>query len=482
MSSNNESRSDRDWSLTRRLALIFALANGLVLLAYTVVLGVEVMDILRDDLRQFMEHELSELGQEVLKTDGTQAGVQSAVDHVALVSGEVDCALRVRRSDGTLLAEGGSPHLLARATEPIPLDGSWRSRLLRDRIALRAKRIPDSEFVTEIIVDGDETVERMLELLGTGIIVFLAAAAVTGVVGWVTAHRGLRSLRDVVSQASDIRTPTAARPIRLDGAPREVREVGVALNAMLDRIQETLETMRAFTAGLAHELRSPLQNLIGETEVTLLSARSSDEYRALLRSNLEDLYDLTDAVDNLVTYCRTAEPTRPDIEVERFSLADEAELRLARERRVAERKGVDVTYASSGDCTLEADRESVLRVLRNLVGNAIIWTPAERSVQVRVEGVDGAVRIVVDDEGPGVSPELGDRIFEPFVTGQTRRGKRGGYGLGLAICRAILEDHGGTLAYQRSELGGARFVATFPRRPAGAAVAPSAREPVSVRS
>jgi len=462
MSSKTADRGVDGWSLTKRMAVIFALANGLVLIAYTLVLANEVIGILRSDVRSFMDHELTELALEISETDGSVESIQACVDDVAQPTGEPDCGLRVRDPDGTVIVTGGKQHLLALVPEPVPDRVSWRRRLLPEGIAIQARTLGERRI--EIVVDAHDTVELIFQFWETALVVFLVAAVVTGLAGWFAAHRGLRSLREVVTQAGGIRSAVDVSPIVLDGAPREVREVGNALNAMLARLQATLDQMRTFTAGLAHELRSPLQNLIGETEVTLMSMRSPEEYRSVLRSNLEDLYDLTDAVDNLVTFCRTAEPAHADIETEHFDLAREAALRLEREQRVAERKGVRLEFASSGDTTLEADRESCLRVLRNLVANAIIWTPAGATVRVRIDGEDDAVVIVVEDEGPGVSPELGDRIFEPFVTGQNRVGKRGGYGLGLAICRSVAGDHGGTLRHEPLPGGGARFVATFPRR------------------
>ena len=449
------------WSLTRRMALTFAIANGLVLVVYTLVLASEVMGILRSDVKSFMDHELTELSIDISETDGSLAAIKACVEDVAQPTGEPDCGLRVRDAAGNILAEGGVRALLDLVPDVIPENVSWRSRLLSDSIAVKSLALGEQHV--EIVVDASEPVARIYEFWETAVVMFLAAAALTGFTGWLTASRGLRSLRHVVSQAGGIRSPTDVAPIVLEGAPREVRDVGNALNAMLVRLQSTLEQMRAFTAGLAHELRSPLQNLIGETEVTLLSMRSPEEYRGVLRSNLEDLYDLTDAVDNLVTFCRTSEPVRADLETEAFDLAREAELRLEREHRIADRKGVTLDFVAVGDTALEADRESVLRVLRNLVANAIIWTPESRRVLVTVEGRADEVRIVVEDEGPGVSADLGDRIFEPFVTGQAQEGKRGGYGLGLAICRSVVTDHRGTLVHQPTADGGAKFVASFPR-------------------
>ena len=110
-----------------------------------------------------------------------------------------------------------------------------------------------------------------------------------------------------------------------------------------------------------------------------------------------------------------------------------------------------------------ADREACLRVLRNLVGNALHWSPPDSTVTVAIESEPSLVRVRVEDQGPGVPESLGQRAFEPFVTGRNRRETRGGYGLGLAICRSIVDDHTGTLRYENRMEGGARFIAEFPR-------------------
>ncbi len=102
-------------------------------------------------------------------------------------------------------------------------------------------------------------------------------------------------------------------------------------------------------------------------------------------------------------------------------------------------------------------------MLRNLVGNALAWSPAGAAVDVRVEGAPAAVRLVVEDRGPGIPAELAERIFEPFVSGRARRGERGGYGLGLTICRTAVRAHGGRIWHEPREGGGTRFVAEFPR-------------------
>jgi signal transduction histidine kinase len=203
---------------------------------------------------------------------------------------------------------------------------------------------------------------------------------------------------------------------------------------------------------------------VGATVVALLARREADAYRRVLESNLDELRELGDAVDNLMTICapRGADSGRP--ESEEFDVESEARMRLERERTRAERLGVQLELRSRGDTHLEGDREGVLRALRNLAANAIDWSERGGRVEVAIEGSDSTVAITVDDSGPGVAPELRERIFDPFYRGPAARGRRAGYGLGLAIVRAAADRQGGSIAVDTSPAGGARFRLVLPKR------------------
>jgi signal transduction histidine kinase len=219
------------------------------------------------------------------------------------------------------------------------------------------------------------------------------------------------------------------------------------------------------TTGLAHELGSPLQNLIGETEVALMSERDSEQYRAVLRSHLEELRDIGYAIGNLMTLCAIdATDKGAAAELERFDLGREAELRLRRERTHAERRGVQLAIEPHGDLEIEGDREALLLAVSNLVANAIDWSPPGGRVVCDISGVDGEVDVTVDDAGPGVPDDERQHIFEPFQRGRAAKGRRAGYGLGLAIAKRAVDAHGGGVSVERSPLGGARFRLSLPRK------------------
>jgi signal transduction histidine kinase len=456
------------WSLTSRLAWRFAVMTSILVALYAAGSLYMLYDALRDDLHNFFEHESQETVEELARSGSDPQSLQAVLEEVASSVHTPSCAYRLRDGSGAIVAEAGRSKLLQQFTERVPVeDRPIGLTLLHHAVFGHAIAVPGRDLVLELLVDADEMHEALFGYLRSALLVFLVSVPLAAVFGRFTARRGLAGLHDLVAQARAIDV-TAGNPARLrpENAPEELRELAAEMNAVLARTDEGLRTMRTFTAGLAHELRSPLQNLIGETEVTLMAARQPEEYAALLRSNLDDLHELSDAIDNLVAFCRSNEPKPHAAVRERFDLLAEADLRLQRERRTARRAGLQLRLTGDGDAHLRADREGVLRVLRNLVGNALAWSPRGGAIDVRVSGVPDSVRLVVEDVGPGIPEELRDRVFEPFVSGRPKRGERGGYGLGLTICRSVVRDHGGRLWHEAREGGGTRFVAEFPRETA----------------
>lgn len=424
-----------------------------------------VFDMVRDNAKNFMGHELDEVAIGIAGCNGDTDCIDLELKKVLQVSGDSPCAFRVRDESGAVLIERGQSRLLNRIRAPIEEDTLWREYLFTDGVTVRAIRVDaPAGAMIEMMVNSKEAIGELWRYTQASALTFLLSVVLAGLAGSFTARRGLKGLQDVVALTREVDLSATGASIRLDGAPSEVRDVGEALNRMLDRISQGLRDIQTFTAGLAHELRSPLQNLIGETEVMLLSDRSPSDYRTLMRSNLEDLHDLSDSVDNLVAYCRKSTPNGHALSIEEFDIAREVDIRIERLRRSAELQGVRIDVDVEGDARLHADREGCLRVLRNLVGNAIEWSPAGETIRVRICGQADSVRIEVLDRGPGMPVDLGDRVYEPFVSGRKAAGRRASYGLGLTICRSVMEDHGGVLRHASLEGGGTRFIAEFPRR------------------
>lgn len=469
MSSRNGER-DGGWSLTRRVTRT-TIGTSITSLALFAGLGLVVFyDMMRADLGNLVDHETQELSMAIDVHGTDDEGVAAAA---ALVAGVIDdpaVGFRVRRGTA-IVAEAGDRAVLKAAPEPVYDDTSWRRHLFDQGLVIGSRTRPDGLRI-EVMIDAHDFYERALKFLRWSGIAFVVVTLGATIASWLLARRAMASLRSVAEQSTRIDPITSHAQIDVTGAPVEVEALGASLNGMLTRIEASSNHLRTFSAFLAHELRSPLQNLIGETQVTLLSRREPAEYEALLRSNLDDLYDLSDAITNLVAYCASADERDAGADHETFDVLREAELRMERERRTAERRGITLTLRAEGDTSLRADREGCLRVLRNLVGNALDACAGGDRVEITIVGTRDALELRVTDTGPGVSDEVAERLFEPFVTAKVREDRRGGYGLGLAIGRSVMEDHGGTLAFENLPDGGARFVARFPRDDVATAARP----------
>jgi two-component system heavy metal sensor histidine kinase CusS len=269
-----------------------------------------------------------------------------------------------------------------------------------------------------LLLDGS----KHLRLLHSFVVSVLALGAVAAVaaVGCATIYgrRVASMLHDVARSARAVRSSTDGRvSLELANAPSEVLEVAAALREMLVNIEREADKARLIVAGLAHELRSPIQNLLGETEVALLRQRSAEEYRAVLASHLDELRDLGRVVDNLVLLCATQDAVGAR-ELEDFDLGHEAELRLSKDRDRATQEGLRLELSRLGDLSFHGDREALLLALRNLVTNALKWSPPAGTVRVQLIGESERLLFLVDDAGPGVPPKIRERVFEPFFQGQ----------------------------------------------------------------
>jgi len=358
-------------------------------------------------------------------------------------------------STGALWSEIGPPELLARASE-CPQGSGFRRLDSWTRMAWSSM---GSDRIAMVLLDGSFQDERFARNVLSALGFAALATALATLAGWLLGSRVSRMLGLVAEcarteQAADLwPSPTQA--------PEEVRAVVRALQDTLRRIRAETENARLLISGMAHELRSPLQNLMGETQVALLRERDPEEYRHVLESQLEDLAELSRVVDNLVTLSSLDEARRRPT-VERFDLAEESRLRLAREFQLAKRRDVRLEFLAEGPLQVAGDRESLLLALRNVVTNAIEWSPSGGRVEVRMRQQSNGLEILVDDGGPGVPADEREQIFRPFHRGPAARGRRVGFGLGLALTHSAVSAQGGTIEVLDSPLGGARFRIVLP--------------------
>ncbi len=283
--------------------------------------------------------------------------------------------------------------------------------------------------------------------------VFLATAALFPWVGYHIARRGIRPVEEMATTARHISSTNLRERILADGYPFELASLASTFNDMLDRLEDSFERISRFSADIAHDLRTPVNNIRGEAEVALSRARSSHEYREVIESCLEEAVRLSELIGDLLFLARAESPlTRL-----RSEPVDVRELLWGLKEYYeawAVDCGVDL-HMTLGDEPIiaELDRALLQRAVGNLVSNSLAHTPPGGSVHLEIEASASSIQIAVSDTGAGIPADSLPRVFDRFFRVDTSRSKgSGGTGLGLAIVQSIVQLHGGK-AEISSQLG-----------------------------
>jgi signal transduction histidine kinase len=314
----------------------------------------------------------------------------------------------------------------------------------------------------------DHTLNRVRFLLLLGV---LGGAVLALLAGLYVARRAMRPIAELTDVAREIeRTRDPSRRLPFPEAEDEVAELARTLDGMLaalDASRSDTEAMlarqREFIADASHELRTPLTSVLANLELLSeeLAGEQADTAHAALRSTRR----MRRLVGDLLLLARAdAKRTQPQKPTDLAAVLVEAAGEL---EPVAE--GHDLSVEAE-PAIVSGTRDDLHRLTLNLLENAIRHTPPGTHIRASTAALDGTAVLTVEDDGPGIPPELEQRVFERFVRG-ARDGRRGS-GLGLAIVRAVVEAHGGAVRLERPEVGsGTRFVI---RLPAETAVEPRA--------
>lgn len=282
------------------------------------------------------------------------------------------------------------------------------------------------------------------------IAVLLIGTLLSLLIGFFIANRGLRSLY-LLSQTMQRITATSLNQ-RIDPKswPVELAGIGVAFNQMLDRMEASFTRLKQFSADLSHELRTPVTNLIGATEVSLSYGQTVEEYRQVMESNLEELQRISSLIENILFL---AKAENPQLEVKKSLLNVTKEIELVCEfyQAMADEKNISLTV--NGQAELSANPDMFRRLISNIISNALKYTKEGGWIKCDIQDSLDLVTIVVRDNGEGVAKENLPRIFDRFYrTDAARSQKVEGVGLGLPIAKSIVEVHRGKIVMD-SDLG-----------------------------
>jgi two-component system OmpR family sensor kinase len=312
--------------------------------------------------------------------------------------------------------------------------------------------------------DVDATLAQLATIeLGAGLVVLL----LLGLATWWIVRRGLRPLERMGETAGLIAAGDLGRRVEVDDPRSEVGRLGVALNAMLARLEAafarqaaTEERLRRFLADASHELRTPLTSIRGYAELFRRGAdRRPEDLAASMRRIEEEATRMGRIVEDLLLLAR--------LDADRALEQAPVDLSRVAADAVADARAADparpITLEAPRPVVITGDDARLRQVAANLVGNALAHTPAGTPVRVRAELRDGQGVLEVADQGPGLGPAEAARVFEPFFRADPSRSRAsGGAGLGLAIVAAIAAAHGGTASLDTAPGAGAIFRVTIP--------------------
>jgi len=399
--------------------------------------------------------------------------VEEELNETDLLSAAAQMVEVVRVPDGRvqLLDASGTPIFPAAKVMPLPPDvrvaGVSRATSTLSgpdaklwRVMIRRRTTNGQEYLIAVGAPLDETLEQWRTLL-RACLIGIPLALVLAVAGglWLGRH-GLQPLTKMAADAQAITTETLDRRLTVPSATTELERLATSFNHVLERLGSALATQRRFMADASHELRTPVSIMRTAADVTLSQpVRDEEDYREALATVSQQTSRLTRLVDDMLVLARADAGGYPVImaPVDLTGVVHDCIRELtvrADDKAIAIRSELE-------PIALRGDEALLRRMLSNLLGNALTYTPRGGTVTVTLARSDDGVVLRVADTGPGIAPEDRERVFERFVRLDAAR-TTGGAGLGLAIARWVAEAHGGGVRILSSGPGGSVFAATLP--------------------
>jgi len=444
-------------SLTARLTLLFAMGATVVLLGLGWLISQSIERHFEDLDRDALQAKLMLAHHAIARVTSTTelARLPSLLGDAA--TGHHDLLMQITGADGqTVLASRNGEFSGDWRPTGLAADGAqllhWSSggHRFRGLVSAMATSIPGAPPLQVAVALDIAHHEVFMDGLRQTLWLFVAGAAVvTGLVGWFAAMRGLAPLKAMRARAALVSAHTLDQRLPTDAVPTELAALATTLNEMLERLEEAFRRLSDFSSDIAHELRTPVSNLMTQTQVSLSRDRDAAGYRDILESNAEEFERLARMIADMLFLAKADHAqaaAQPLVHCERVDLEREVRELFEFYEALADEKGVRLEM--SGRAVAMGDRLMLRRALGNLLSNALRYTASGGAVQVRLDMQAGRASLAVDNPGVTIAPEHLPHVFERFYRADaSRQSATGeGTGLGLAITQAIVLAHRGHIA------------------------------------
>jgi two-component system heavy metal sensor histidine kinase CusS len=465
-----------NWSIVRRLTLLYALSLFLLLGIAAAFLDWVLTTDMRRDNSQFLAAEIQSLRTLMRQRPGDLQAWREEVEREAgSIPGYTRFYVRILDEQGNTVVETqGISDIFDSRAFPEPLSTFDVNTVIGVDAKARDGRFfllgaqwvelrqPEArKLLVQIAFDRSHDAMIIADYRRKVLTVLLAGLLLSVTLGFVIAKAGLTPLSNMTRAFKRISAEELNTRVNSLHWPPEVAALAGAFDSMLERLERSFALLTQFSADLAHELRTPINNLRGETEVALGKSRTAEEYRVVLESSLEEYERLSRVIENLLflaradTHDTAVRPTPVNIRQEIDGLMEYFDA-LAEEKAIA----ISIT----GNALLNADPVLFRRALTNLLSNAFQYTPQNGRITLSVTTINGSVEVAVSDTGIGIEKDNHKKVLDRFFRADKARSFHPqGTGLGLAIVKSIMDLHSGSVAIESAPGEGTTVKLRFPQ-------------------
>ncbi|MCF6150634.1 MAG: heavy metal sensor histidine kinase [Candidatus Kuenenia sp.] len=303
---------------------------------------------------------------------------------------------------------------------------------------------------------------KTLENFRDNILLIMPGIAVFTIIGgWFIAKKSLAPVGYITNATKTITALNLHTRLKPTYTGDELEELTNTINLMLDRLEDSFKKIIQFTSDVSHELRTPLASLKAGTEVILTKPRTAEEYRELLENNLIEHEKIINMVNDLLVLLKT-DAAKQDFKI--INLGKMLHELYNSFKLITETKKIDCSVVKMEDIVVYGDQKLLYRLFSNLLDNAIKYTPSGGNIYISLKDSGNEALVSIKDTGIGISENDQDKIFDRFFRVDASRSREtGGVGLGLSICKNIVDLHKGKIKVKSTPRRGSTFSVTLPK-------------------